>query len=675
MAPPEVNEDHYTTLPRPRRTSLPSSNLRNSTRVNHRVRAASTSYSPMRWSFNHASVTQTSRPDVRSQNARVKPRPYTKPDPDAILPEIKKLLGDFTASAAPYQQIRDFLDVDEIFALHDRDIMDRREREDYRGARNDQGLTVFGVHLRQVSMYASGFLPLASEPRSCAYEIPLVASMTIQELQERGVNSALPFLHPKPASRARILHLCQLFDSSPYYPPSAPPFSESTTELCALLKMYILALPEPIFSEAVSEGLWRWCIRPSLEENDLRALESRKDFRPTAEGTRTRIAALLFRLLPSANVGLLVHLLDFFSRFGTHDVPEGTKMEEGTPGSQTEYTEAGRLFGEAIFGSSSGGQKSKSRQGAKIPGNARAVSIMLWVLRCWSSIRPFISGIGTPSGNLVRSDHIHERKHPGSEVTLLAVPIPKYPPNCPGMATRGKNEEANVRRSNEFIAAPQGGRVFPPTRANASSSTPHGKRHGGFIKAKRIHGFAAGVALNREENISGCSTQALDERLVDVNLLTIPPMDMELNLSDLSESEHSHTSSTSPIPHSSLTDAADAGEQQGNLKRIEELEKELRDALSNAAAAKDAQEKVEAEVRDLREQLARSEQCQAEITGEHDALQGRLHANAKTMSVENENTELTATLTTLRKELMAMEVDRDAKAHIVDEMKRVLAVI
>ncbi|KAG9223792.1 hypothetical protein CCMSSC00406_0004867 [Pleurotus cornucopiae] len=615
----------------------------------------------MRPSFNHASVTHTSRPDIRSQNAqnaRVKPRPYTKPDPDAILPEIKKLLGDFPASAPPQQQIRDFLDVDEILALHDRDIMDRREREDHRGARNDQGLTVFGVHLRQVSMYASGFLPLASEPRSCAYEIPLVASMIIQELQERGVNSALPFLHPKPASRARILHLCQLFDSSPYYPPSAPPFSESTTDLCALLKMYILALPEPIFSEAVSEGLWRWCIRPSLEENDLRALESRKDFRPTAEGTRTRIAALLFRLLPSANVGLLVHLLDFFSRFGTHDVPEGTKMEEGAPGSQTEYTEAGRLFGEAIFGSSSGGQKSKSRQGAKIPGNARAVSIMLWVLRCWPSIRPFISGISTPSGNLVRSDHIHERKHAGSELTLLAAPIPKYPPNYPGLATRGTDEKANMRRSSEFIAARQGGRVSPLAGANASSSTPHG------------------AALNREENISGCSTQALDERLVDVNLLTIPPMDMELNLSDFSEPEHSHRSPTSPIPHSPPTNAADAGEEQGNLKRIEELEKELRDALSNAAAAKEAQEKVGAEARDLREQLARSEQREAEITAERDALQERLNdANAKTTSMKNENTELTATLTTLRKELIAMEVDRDAKAHIVDEMKRVLAVI
>lgn len=144
MAPPEVNADYYTTLPRARRTSLPSSNLRNSIRINHRVRAASTSYSPMRPLFNHASVTHTSRPDIRSQNAqnaRVKPRPYTKPDPDAILPEIKKLLGDFPASAPPQQQIRDFLDVDEILALHDRDIMDRREREDHRGARNDQGLS------------------------------------------------------------------------------------------------------------------------------------------------------------------------------------------------------------------------------------------------------------------------------------------------------------------------------------------------------------------------------------------------------------------------------------------------------------------------------------------------------------------------------------------------------
>ncbi|KAF7430593.1 hypothetical protein PC9H_006301 [Pleurotus ostreatus] len=658
MAPPEVNADHYTTLPRARRTSLPSSNLRNSIRVNHRLRAASTSYSPMRPSFNHASVTHTSRPDIRSQNAqnaRVKPRPYTKPDPDTILPEIKKLLGDFPASAPPQQQIRDFLDVDEIFALHDRDIMDRREREDHRGARNDQGLTVFGVHLRQVSMYASGFLPLASEPRSCAYEIPLVASMIIQELQERGVNSALPFLHPKPASRARILHLCQLFDSSPYYPPSSPPFSESTTDLCALLKMYILALPEPMFSEAVSEGLWRWCIRPSLEENDLRALESRKDFRPTTEGTRIRIAALLFRLLPSANVGLLVHLLDFFSHFGS---PEDSKIEEGAPGSQTEYTEAGRLFGEAIFGSSLGGQKSTSRQGAKIPGNARAVSIMLWVLRCWSSIRPFISGISTPSGNLIRVDHIHERKHPGSELILLAAPIPKYPPNYPGMASGCRNEKANIRRSNEFIVAPQGGRVSPPTGANASSSTPHG------------------VALNREENISSCSTQALDERLVDVNLLTIPPMDMELNLSDLSEPEHSHAPPTSSISHSSPTNATGAGEEQGNLKRIEELDKELRDALSNAAAAKETQEKVEAEVRDLREQLARSEQREAEITAQRDALQERLNdANAKTTSTENENTDLTASLVTLRKELKALEVDRDAKAHIVDEMKRVLAVI
>ncbi|KAF4569962.1 hypothetical protein EYR40_008945 [Pleurotus pulmonarius] len=625
----------------------------------------------MRPSFNHASVTRSSRPDTQSHNARIKLRQYTKPDPDSILPEIKKLLGDFATSAPPHQQIRDLLDVDEIFALHDRDIMDRREREDHRGLRNDQGLTVFGVHLRQVSMYASGFLPLASEARSCAYEIPLVASMIIQELQERGVTSALPFLHPKPASRARILHLCQLFDSPPYYPPSAPPFSESTTDLCALLKMYVLALPEPIFSEALSEGLWRWCIRPSLEENDLRALESR-NFQPTAEGTRIRIAALLFRLLPSANVGLLVHLLDFFSRFGTHDVPEGTKMEEGAPSSQTEYTEAGRLFGEAMFGSSSGGEKSKSRQSAKIPGNARAVSIMLWVLRCWSSIRPLISGISTPSGNPVRDKNIHERKHPGSEHTLLAAPIPKYPPNYPGISARNRNDEVNVRRSDAFVAAPRYGRASPPT---ASSSTPQGEHISNLINAKRADGFDEGVVLNRDQNISGCSTQALDERLVDVNLLTIPPMDMELNLSDLSDPGNSRKSPTPPIPHP-LEDIADVAKEQGNLKRIEELEKELSTALSNAATAKDAQEKVEAEVRDLREQLARSEQRQAEITAERDALQGRLdNANAKTMSVENENTELTASLTTLKKELIAMEVDRDAKAHIVDEMKRVLAVI
>jgi hypothetical protein len=116
-------------------------------------------------------------------------------------------------------------------------------------------------------------------------------------------------------------------------------------DLCALLVSFLAALPEPILEQCIWDGLWTWCVCPSLRRDEKRASDpgpSRRTSAYDAHWQRARggsvssytsssttqdgdddyaaetaqivTARALLRLLPRANFALFAYLLGFFSQ-------------------------------------------------------------------------------------------------------------------------------------------------------------------------------------------------------------------------------------------------------------------------------------------------------------------------------------------------------------------------
>ncbi|KAJ6581777.1 hypothetical protein B0H19DRAFT_516892 [Mycena capillaripes] len=238
------------------------------------------------------------------------PRQLKNLDPKTILRALNTLLDHKS------QHIPEYLDVDYLVALHERDLMEREQREAIKlKARTDRahdsvvcsGLTVFGSSLREATLYAS----LPTILGGYAHDLPIVVFRSVQELCRHGFTTSLR--QPKP-DRDRLLALISAFDSEPQFGATTPlncPYE--LREVYALLTTYLFALPEPILSSEMFEAIWAWCVLPSLRSTDfLEAGSQARRHVPTDAGID--IAQLLLRLLPLPNFSLLVYMMGFFQR-------------------------------------------------------------------------------------------------------------------------------------------------------------------------------------------------------------------------------------------------------------------------------------------------------------------------------------------------------------------------
>ncbi|KAJ7509924.1 hypothetical protein B0H11DRAFT_1261666 [Mycena galericulata] len=277
-------------------------------------------------------------------------------DPRALLRTLNTLLNPQT------QRIPDYLDVDNLMALHERDLMEREQRDAIKvKARTDRakdsvvcsGLTAFGSSLREATMYASHGTVL------CGYEhdLPIVVFRCVQELCRHGYRNLTPQVKP---DRERLLALISAFDSEPHFGWKTPlDCPHELREICALLTTYLFALPDPLLGAEMFEALWAWCVLPSLRRTDF--LEDENRFRchvPADAGVH--IAQLLLRLLPLPNFSLVVYMMGFFKRL-PHMVSEDV--------------------GRAVFAGRSASASNMSDGRAE-----RAETMLRWFLDRWDAI-------------------------------------------------------------------------------------------------------------------------------------------------------------------------------------------------------------------------------------------------------------------------------------------------
>ncbi|KAJ7880055.1 hypothetical protein B0H14DRAFT_3434797 [Mycena olivaceomarginata] len=283
------------------------------------------------------------------------PRRLQNSNPKTLLRTLNTLLDPKS------QRIPDFLDVDHLMALHERDLMDRDQRDAIKlKARSDRtnnsvvcsGLTVFGSSLREAAMFASNSTVLGGYE----HDLPIVVFRCVQELCRHGFN---PPRQPKP-DRDRLLALIGGFDSEPLFGATMVlncPYE--LREVYALLTTYLFALPEPVLSSEMFEAIWAWCVLPSLRRTDFLEDDTRVGRQaPTDAGTR--IAQLLLRLLPLPNFSLLVYMMGFFQRL-PHMVTEDV--------------------GRAVF--AGGGAKQANASDGRAE---RAETMLRWFLDRWEAI-------------------------------------------------------------------------------------------------------------------------------------------------------------------------------------------------------------------------------------------------------------------------------------------------
>nr|GAT54982.1 predicted protein [Mycena chlorophos] len=254
----------------------------------------------------------------------IRPRRLEPIDPRPILRTLNDLLDPAT------QRIPEFLDVDHLVALYERDVMERDQREmikirarldRVRNRTVDSNITVFGSSLRETTMYASIVTVLAGYE----HDIPIVVFRCVKELCRTGVSPT-----DRKPDRDRLLTLISTFDAEPQFG-SKTTFNvpHDLPEVYGLLTTFLFALPEPIISPEMFEAIWIWCIVPSLRSTDF--MEDGHVRRYEASDTGVRICQLLLRLLPIPNFSLIVYFMGFFQRLPnlvTEDV--GRAMLAGT---------------------------------------------------------------------------------------------------------------------------------------------------------------------------------------------------------------------------------------------------------------------------------------------------------------------------------------------------------
>ncbi|KAF9013758.1 hypothetical protein BDZ89DRAFT_1046650 [Hymenopellis radicata] len=195
-----------------------------------------------------------------------KPRSLVKPDPNILMRHLRKCLGQ------EFRQVQPFLDLDDLVALHERELMEREERD------------VFGAPLRQVAVYASTVTILGG----LEHELPIVVYSCVEELY-RALKAP-----PSPArsSPTRVASLVQTFDTPPHFGCTTSLFRESESDVFALLSSFLSRLPEPIvYPQGIVAALAHCC---SLQNVDA--------------------VQRILRLLPSANLSVFVYLLAFLSQ-------------------------------------------------------------------------------------------------------------------------------------------------------------------------------------------------------------------------------------------------------------------------------------------------------------------------------------------------------------------------
>ncbi|THH09764.1 hypothetical protein EW145_g1791 [Phellinidium pouzarii] len=288
------------------------------------------------------------------------------------------------------------------------------------------------------------------------HDLPIVVYACVEELYRTGASTqekvicallfiqtffagmTVPGLFRTPPDRKRHNELIDLFDTGPSFGRNLSLATESTPDICALLRSYIDRLPSPIWHESLFDAMWILCVLPSKQcesllvqesehEVNVNARERKKtkqtrptsliffkktvpDAKPTGDMHRTRssslntnfssstlgptaspedglsrerlqlaVSRILFRLLPRTNLALLAYLCAFFTQLPL------------SPQNQLGIEDVARLFAAPLFLGKPHSGVGEVRHGTATGATwavrkEEACTMMVWILRRWAHI-------------------------------------------------------------------------------------------------------------------------------------------------------------------------------------------------------------------------------------------------------------------------------------------------
>jgi hypothetical protein len=363
----------------------------------------------------------------------------------------------------------------------------------YDNDRERWGIEVIGASLHVVVLNASTTFVIGG----ITHDIPIIVHACVEALLRRGpfrhicgfheISLHYPGIHQSGLFRTlpnkcRWLELVDTFTDGPSYGGGFNLQNKTISDICTLLVGFLDSLPHAVIDPILYGPFWYWCIMPTIRRHNSKrkvqetaeanacgaALERGEKIPITEfvyqeplrwtkdeevdneirEQPQIAVAVILLKMLPAANLSLLVYLFGFFTKLPL------------CPDNGIEPDDIARIFGHSLMGG-----KSKSD----------AMKLMLWLLKRWPKISDKL---------FIQSTTAWERKLKNATQSVG---------DSPSTTSDGMMEstgESNRTRSSDHVA----------------SATEDRPRYGlyqfspkGFPASRDLHALSRGVA---EENYS-----------------------------------------------------------------------------------------------------------------------------------------------------------------------------
>jgi hypothetical protein len=223
---------------------------------------------------------------------------------------------------------------------------------------------IMNKRLHKILLYAS--TPVVFHGNT--HDIPIIVHTCVQEILRRGKSMTVCF-HVPPINVSllgiyegllfrqlpdpdRFTALVDIFNDGPSFGEGYSLRQESVRNVAGIFVDFVVKIKDPLISSILLDPLWYWCVKPSvkrdnaardiqetaeeeardkiLQDERMKDIVPREDFyyvrKPlnwekeeekkyaNVEGKQIDAAVILLKLLPAANLSLLVYLFDCFAR-------------------------------------------------------------------------------------------------------------------------------------------------------------------------------------------------------------------------------------------------------------------------------------------------------------------------------------------------------------------------
>lgn len=259
--------------------------------------------------------------------------------------------------------------------------------------------------------------------------------------------------------------------------------AEQFADICALLVTYLSSLPDSLIHRSLCDGLWAWCVSPSIIRQEQRVRRSGDDDASESEydttedededapsyNTRLRhmeferltlptlkvqiiIAQHVLLLLPPRHFSLLVHLMTFFATLLV------------SPENGLSADDIARIFGPVVMARKHRSQDEEDAERARRIGDIREKEkkTMIWLVTHWERISAAYEAKHTRDTRRARSASV------GDELDMRRRSSQGYDHHADGGST---DSEARGRRP-EGYCQPERKSSMPPKQRGREDQQP-----------------------------------------------------------------------------------------------------------------------------------------------------------------------------------------------------------